>query len=142
MVSAFLAASFLLFTDISVRSLRLGESPKRSLCIAPASTLSSVFTSKPLIACRVIVHPDCINLFNDLKVGKSGKKYIIYRISDDVKEIVVDEVGQEAEYDVFREKLQDAKDKDGKSRPSYAVYDLAFDLGGVEGSRFGRTLRF
>lgn len=84
---------------------------------------------------RLSVHPDCIEAFNELKLGKNGTKYIIYKISDDQKEVVVDEVSKDADYDVFREKLQDAKDKNGKSRPSYAVYDVAFDLDGGEGHR-------
>lgn len=52
-----------------------------------------------------------------------------------MQEIVVDEVGTESEYDIFREKLQTAKDAKGNSRPSYAVYDVAFDLDGGEGHR-------
>jgi cofilin len=68
-------------------------------------------------------------------LGKEGIKYIIYKISDDLKEVVVDEVSKDADYDVFREKLQNAKEKNGKSRPSYAVYDVAFDLDGGEGHR-------
>jgi cofilin len=87
---------------------------------------------------RLSVHPDCIEAFNDLKLGKNGTKYIIYKISDDMKEIVVDEVSKETDYDVFREKLQNAKEKNGKSRPSYAVYDVAFDLDGGEGHRYTR----
>jgi cofilin len=86
---------------------------------------------------RLSVHPDCIEAFNDLKLGKNGTKYIIYKISDDLKEVVVDEVSKETDYDVFREKLENAKEKNGKSRPSYAVYDVAFDLDGGEGHRFG-----
>ncbi|ERF74010.1 hypothetical protein EPUS_03825 [Endocarpon pusillum Z07020] len=81
------------------------------------------------------VHPDCIKAFNDLKLGNNGIKYIIYKISDDQKEIVVDEISKETDYNVFREKLQNAQEKNGKSRPSYAVYDVAFDLAGGEGHR-------
>jgi hypothetical protein len=84
---------------------------------------------------RLSVDPDCIEAFNDLKLGKKGTKYIIYKISDNMQEIVVDEVGTESEYDIFREKLQSAKDAKGNSRPSYAVYDVAFDLDGGEGHR-------
>jgi cofilin len=71
-------------------------------------------------------------------LGKNGTKYIIYKISDDLKEVVVDEVSKDSDYDVFREKLQNAKEKNGKSRPSYAVYDVAFDLDGGEGHRSAR----
>jgi Cofilin/tropomyosin-type actin-binding protein len=102
---------------------------------APASTLSQLLLHTNLTACRLSVHPDCIEAFNDLKLGKNGTKYIIYKISDDLKEVVVDEVSKDTDYDVFREKLQNAKEKNGKSRPSYAVYDVAFDLDGGEGHR-------
>ena len=62
-------------------------------------------------------------------------KYIIYKISDDQKEIVVDETGKEGDYDVFRKKLIDKKEKSGKDRPSYAIYDVEFELEGGEGKR-------
>jgi hypothetical protein len=47
----------------------------------------------------------------------------------------VDEVGTETDYNVFREKLIAAKEKNGKSRPSYAIYDVEFELEGGEGKR-------
>jgi cofilin len=93
------------------------------------------YRASDLIPYRLSVHPDCIDAFNDLKLGKNGTKYIIYKISDDLKEVVVDEVSKDDNYDVFREKLQNAQEKNGKSRPSYAVYDVAFDLDGGEGHR-------
>lgn len=70
-----------------------------------------------------------------MKSGKGGPKYIIYRISDDQKEIVVDEAGTETEWDIFREKILSKKDDKGKPRPSFAVYDLQFELEGGEGTR-------
>lgn len=84
---------------------------------------------------RLTVNPDCVTAFNELKLGRGGPKYIIYKISDDQKEIVVDEIGKEADYNVFREKLVAAKEKSGKSRPSYAIYDVDFELEGGEGKR-------
>jgi len=81
------------------------------------------------------VNPECVTAFNELKLGRGGPKYIIYKISDDQKEVVVDEIGKEADYNVFREKLIAAKEKSGKSRPSYAVYDVEFELEGGEGKR-------
>jgi len=81
------------------------------------------------------VNPECVTAFNELKLGRGGPKYIIYKISDDQKEIVVDEIGKEADYNVFREKLVAAKEKSGKSRPSYAIYDVEFELEGGEGKR-------
>lgn len=81
------------------------------------------------------INPECVSTFNDLKLKKSGVKYIIYKISDDQKEIVVDETGTEQEYDVFREKLIGKKEKNGKDRPSYAIYDIEFELASGEGKR-------
>ena len=82
---------------------------------------------------RLSVNPECVTAFNELKLGRGGPKYIIYKISDDQKEVVVDEIGKETDYNVFREKLITAKEKNGKSRPSYAVYDVEFELEGGEG---------
>jgi hypothetical protein len=85
---------------------------------------------------RLSVNPECVTAFNELKLGRGGPKYIIYKISDDQKEVVVDEIGKEADYNIFREKLIAAKEKNGKSRPSYAVYDVEFELEGGEGKRY------
>ncbi|KAL9109602.1 MAG: hypothetical protein Q9227_005782 [Pyrenula ochraceoflavens] len=74
-------------------------------------------------------------MFNELKLGRNGLKYIIYKISDDLKEIIVDETGTEDDYNTFREKLLEKKEKTGKSRPSYAIYDIGFELEGGEGKR-------
>jgi cofilin len=89
------------------------------------------------ISSRLSVNPDCVSAFNELKLGgtRGGPKYIIYKISDDQKEIVVDEIGKETDYDVFREKLVAKKEKGGKDRPSYAIYDVEFELEGGEGKR-------
>lgn len=97
---------------------------------------AQLVTSTYLTTYRLSVKPECIEAFNDLKLGKNGTKYIIYKIADNLKEVEVDDIGTETDYDVFREKLQNAKEENGKSRPSYAVYDVAFDLDGGEGHRF------
>jgi cofilin len=47
-----------------------------------------------------------------LKIGKTTK-YIIYKLSDNFKEIVVEESSQEKDWEIFREKLINAT---GKSR--------------------------
>lgn len=49
---------------------------------------------------------------------------------------MVDETGKEADYDTFREKLIAKKESSGKDRPSYAVYDVEFELEGGEGKRY------
>mmetsp|Transcript_26438 Transcript_26438/g.58429 ORF Transcript_26438/g.58429 Transcript_26438/m.58429 type:complete len:138 (-) Transcript_26438:145-558(-) len=53
----------------------------------------------------VTVSDDCIQKFNDMKL-KHDCKYVIYKISDDNKEIVIDEVGEKGKtYNDFKEKL-------------------------------------
>ena len=52
----------------------------------------------------------------------------------------MDEVGNDQDYNVFREKLIAAKEKSGKSRPSYAIYDVEFELAEGEGKRYERLI--
>lgn len=80
------------------------------------------------------MNQECIEKYNDLK-NRKGVKYVIYKISDNQKEIIVDEYGNEADYEVFRQKITEKKDAVGKDRPSYAVYDVEFELQGGEGKR-------
>jgi len=86
----------------------------------------------------VSVNPDCITKFNELKLGKE-LKWIIYKISDDWKEIVVEETSNEANFDVFRDKLLNAKSKDRRGKEGiggrYAVYDVEYEAPGGEGTR-------
>ena len=76
--------------------------------------------------------------YNELKLGKTIK-YIIYRLSDDYKEIVVEETSAEDNWENFQEKLLNAKashrGKEGKG-PRYAVYDFQYELEGGEGTRY------
>jgi len=86
----------------------------------------------------VSVAPDCITKFNELKLNKK-LKFIIYKLSDDYKEIVIEETSDNGDWDVFREKLLNAqsKSKTGKvgKGPRYAIYDFDYELSGGEGSR-------
>ena len=86
----------------------------------------------------VTLTPDCVTKFNELKLGKEIK-YIIYKLSDDNKEIVVEETSNEPDWDVFRQKLVDAKSKDKRGNlgagPRYAVYDFDYELASGEGKR-------
>jgi len=85
------------------------------------------------------VNQECITAYNDLKLNKKYK-YVIYKLSDDNKEIVVDSTSEGAEdYEAFREKLINAKTKTksgaiGKG-PRYAVYDFEYQLASGEGIR-------
>ncbi|CAI7596020.1 unnamed protein product [Penicillium manginii] len=66
-------------------------------------------------------------------------KYVIYKISDDMKQIVVEEKSESPDYEVFREKLASSRDSNDKPAPRYATYDVEYDLGGGEGKRRMRT---
>lgn len=85
------------------------------------------------------VNAECVTAYNDLKLNKKYK-YVIYKLSDDNKEIVVDSTSEDGpEYEDFREKLINAQTKTktgavGKG-PRYAVYDVQFDLASGEGTR-------
>ncbi|CAL3966867.1 unnamed protein product [Diplocarpon coronariae] len=84
------------------------------------------------------VAPECISVFNDLKLAKKIK-FIIYKLSDDYKQIEVEESSEDGDWDTFREKLVNAqsKSKNGKlgKGPRYAVYDFNYDLSSGEGTR-------
>ncbi|CAI0643587.1 unnamed protein product [Colletotrichum noveboracense] len=81
---------------------------------------------------------ECITAYNDLKLSKKYK-YIIYKLSDDNKEIVVEEASADKDWENFREKLINATSKTksgavGKG-PRYAVYDFEYSLASGEGER-------
>ncbi|KAI1139723.1 hypothetical protein F5Y05DRAFT_330940 [Hypoxylon sp. FL0543] len=84
------------------------------------------------------VSQECITAFNDLKLAKKYK-YIIFKLSDDNREIVVEEASADKDWEAFREKLVKATTKSktgavGKG-PRYAVYDFEYSLASGEGSR-------
>ncbi|MCJ1254838.1 cofilin [Lignoscripta atroalba] len=86
----------------------------------------------------ISVAPECISTFNELKLGKGTVKYIIYKLSDDYKEIVVEESSSDGDWETFQSKLMNAKasykGKEGKG-PRYAVYDFEYELEAGEGKR-------
>ncbi|MCJ1442106.1 MAG: cofilin [Stictis urceolatum] len=81
----------------------------------------------------VSVSPDCVTAFNELKLGKD-LKYIIFKLSDDSKEIVVEDKSSSSEWEEFQTKLLNAKTGPGKG-PRYAVYDFEYELAAGEGKR-------
>ena len=95
-------------------------------------------TNQPNHASRVSVSPECIQAFNELKLGKSTK-WIIYKISDDWKEIVVEESSSDPDYAKFREKLLSAKSKNKAGVEGvggrYAVFDVEYETAAGEGKR-------
>jgi len=84
------------------------------------------------------VSQDCITAFNELKLAKKFK-YIIFKLSDDNRQIVVEEASPDKDWENFRQKLVNATTKTntgavGKG-PRYAIYDFEYNLAGGEGSR-------
>ncbi|KAL6860294.1 cofilin [Amphichorda felina] len=81
---------------------------------------------------------DCITAFNELKLNKKYK-YIVFKLSDNYKEIVVEEASDDKDWDNFREKLINAtaKSKSGVvgKGPRYAVYDFEYSLASGDGIR-------
>jgi hypothetical protein len=59
---------------------------------------------------RATVNQECITAFNDLKLNKKYK-YIVYKLSDDYKEIVVEHASENRDWEDFREKLINATSK-------------------------------
>jgi hypothetical protein len=45
-------------------------------------------------------------------------------------------MSDDPDYEVFREKLENATDSKGKPAPRYGVYDVEFELSGGEGKRY------
>ncbi|KAK2605947.1 cofilin [Conoideocrella luteorostrata] len=85
-----------------------------------------------------VVSQDCITAYNDLKLAKKYK-FIIFKLSDDYKEIVIEEQSNDKDWDNFREKLINATSKSksgaiGKG-PRYAVYDFEYNLASGDGIR-------
>ncbi|CAN3360453.1 cofilin [Diutina catenulata] len=80
----------------------------------------------------VAVNDECLKAYNDLKLGKKFR-YVIYKVSDDKSQIVVEETGDlndgtQADYEKFVEKLPENDCK-------YAVYLFEYEIGNGEGSR-------
>ncbi|KAG2231341.1 hypothetical protein BDF21DRAFT_182185 [Thamnidium elegans] len=74
----------------------------------------------------VAVNSECLELYQDLKIRKKYK-YIIFKLSSDNKEIVVEKSATDAEYNDFLSQLPD-------DEPRYAVFDFEYEKTG-EGKR-------
>lgn len=111
---------------------------------------------------RAQPNEECITAFNELKLNKKYK-YIIYKLSDDYKEIVVEDASTDKDWESFREKLINATSKTKSVRfhlaeqqwtsqdvmgmvlmtyqgavgkgPRYAVYDFEYSLAAGDGVR-------
>jgi hypothetical protein len=78
---------------------------------------------------RATVAQDAIQAYNDLKLNKKYK-YIIYKLSDDYKEIVVEEASDSKDWEAFREHLINATSK-SKSVCGFAISTPHLGLAGV-----------
>ncbi|KAI8968539.1 hypothetical protein BDF20DRAFT_896944 [Mycotypha africana] len=74
----------------------------------------------------VAVNDQCLEVFEELKLRKKYK-YIIFKLSDDNKEIVIEKSSTNGEYQEFLDELP-------PSEPRYAVFDFEFEKG-AEGKR-------
>ncbi|KAL1923301.1 uncharacterized protein VTP21DRAFT_8281 [Calcarisporiella thermophila] len=74
----------------------------------------------------VAVNGQCLEVFQSLKLRKTSK-YIIFSLSPDFKEIVVEKTGENASYDEFVEMLP-------PNECRYAIYDFEYERPG-EGTR-------
>lgn len=79
---------------------------------------------------------ECITAVNELRSRRDSDKpcYIIYKISDNGRNVVIEETSSDKNYEVFLNKLASATDDEGKPAPRYAAYDVEYDLG-EEGKR-------
>jgi hypothetical protein len=76
----------------------------------------------------ISVAENCVLRYNELKL-RHTMRYIIYRLSDDLSEIIVDkEADKTAKFDDFLIEAKKVKDR-GECR--YAVYDVPFEHGGL-----------
>lgn len=85
---------------------------------------------------RVTINDECITAFNDFRMSRGKTKFLIFKIADNRREIVIDEVSQNPDYEAFRSTLEAVKDAKGHPAPRYAVYDVEYELGGGEGKRY------
>ena len=93
----------------------------------------------------VSVTDEVSTVFNEFRMSGGNKanknKFLIFKISDNKKEVVLEEASQEQDYEVFRQKLTSATDANGKPAPRYAVYDVDFEIPG-EGKRYAHQRLF
>jgi len=76
-----------------------------------------------IMASDVVVSPECVSVYADLKMGKTIK-YIIYTMSKDFTEIIVDKSSNLASYDDFIADLPETECR-------WAVYNLEYEKDGA-----------
>jgi cofilin len=77
------------------------------------------------MASGVAVDDDCVNIFQELKLGHKFR-YLIYRLSDDLSKIIVDKTAPpSADYQSFLNELP-------KDECRYVIYDFEFQVEGAQ----------
>lgn len=71
--------------------------------------------------------PNCVSTFEELKLKKTYS-FIIFKLSDDKKSIIVDKTSNDESYEEFTAALPETDCR-------YAVYDFKYSLGVAEGDR-------
>ncbi|KXS13008.1 actin depolymerizing protein [Gonapodya prolifera JEL478] len=71
------------------------------------------------MASGVDVDSECLNVFQDLKLKKKYA-YIVYKLSDDMKQIVIDQAVEKGTYEEFIKSLP-------KDDCRWAVYDFVYN---------------
>jgi len=84
-------------------------------------------TKQFLKSSGVGVSNDCLPAYQDLKTRRKHK-YIIYTLSSDNKEIIVDKTSADTAYDKFLKDLPEDQCR-------WAVYDLEFEKDGAKRSK-------
>ncbi|KAL4789679.1 hypothetical protein BDV19DRAFT_373736 [Aspergillus venezuelensis] len=79
----------------------------------------------------VSIANDCLEAYNALRFGRGSTrpKYLIFKITDDEKTVVLEHSSPTGDHEQFLEKLCSSVDRSGKPAPRYAVYDVEYSLG-------------
>ncbi len=68
---------------------------------------------------------ECIDTFNQLKLGRTGMKYMVLEIKNN--QVVVADTSSDKDWDSFYNRMMQA-DESGTVPPKYAVYDVEYEL--------------
>eukprot|EP00842_Homolaphlyctis_polyrhiza_P003869 jgi/Hompol1/4483/HPOL_003650-RA len=93
----------------------------------PSNAAQAAKAAEAEASSGVTVNDAAIEAYQELKI-KRKYRYIIFKISDDNKQIVIDKAVEKAEYEQFVTSLP----ADGCR---YAVYDFEFESAGGDGQR-------
>lgn len=115
-------------------SLSISSRNDRHLCDRHRAFSNNIYS--------VEVSDECVTAYTELKMGKGSLKYIVYKITDDSKKIIVEHKSNEQKWDVFREELINSKSKDRRLKEGqgarFAVYDFVHTTSeGIESQKVG-----